>query len=92
MLVAVAIFFIYAGSKVLVEIALGVASFTYGGLLGLFILGRMGRRPGETGALGAVFTGIAVMIVVVCEMIIGFVTAIIFQLTLLGIFFALKSS
>ena len=51
------------------------------------------------GILGIVFAGLALqrnerhgltaMIVVVSEMIIGFVTAIIFQLWLLGIFFAL---
>ena len=64
-LVAVAIFFIYAGSKVLVEIALGVASFTYGGLLGLFLLGRLSRTVGERHAIAAFFTGIAVMVVVV---------------------------
>ncbi len=64
-LVVVAIFFIYAGSKVLVEIALGVASFTYGGLLGLFLLGRLSRRVDDRGAIVAFFTGIAVMIVVV---------------------------
>ncbi len=64
-LVAVAIFFIYAGSKVLVEIALGVASFTYGGLLGLFLLGRLSRRVNEDEAIIAFFTGIGVMILVV---------------------------
>jgi SSS family solute:Na+ symporter len=64
-LVGVAIFFIYAGSKVLVEIALGVASFTYGGLLGLFLLGRLSRSVGEREAIMAFFAGIAVMAVVV---------------------------
>jgi SSS family transporter len=64
-LVAVAIFFIYAGSQVLVEIALGVASFTYGGLLGLFLLGRFSTRVGGRQAVIAFFTGIAVMVAVV---------------------------
>jgi SSS family transporter len=64
-LVGVAVFFIYAGSKVLVEIALGVASFTYGGLLGLFLLGRLSRTVAERHAIAAFFTGIAVMVVVV---------------------------
>jgi SSS family solute:Na+ symporter len=64
-LVVVAVFFIYAGSKVLVEIALGVASFTYGGLLGLFLLGRFSSGVGERHAIIAFFTGIAVMVVVV---------------------------
>jgi SSS family solute:Na+ symporter len=64
-LVAVAVFFIYAGSQVLVEIALGVASFTYGGLLGLFLLGRFSRTVAGRQAVIAFFTGIAVMVVVV---------------------------
>lgn len=64
-LVGVAIFFIYAGSKVLVEIALGVASFTYGGLLGLFLLGRLSRRVHGDEAVIAFFTGIGAMILVV---------------------------
>jgi SSS family solute:Na+ symporter len=70
-LVGVAIFFIYAGSKVLVEIALGVASFTYGGLLGLFLLGRLSRRVGETEAIAAFFTGIAAMVAVVASGAVG---------------------
>ncbi len=64
-LVGVAIFFIYAGSKVLVEIALGVASFTYGGLLGLFLLGRLSSRVTGDEAIAAFFTGIGAMILVV---------------------------
>ena len=70
-LVVVAIFFIYAGSKALVEIALGVASFTYGGLLGLFLLGRLSRRVDERGAIIAFFTGIAVMVGVVFSGVVG---------------------
>ena len=67
-LTVVAVFFIYAGSNVLVEIALGVASFTYGGLLGLFLLGRLnvGRlRVREGLAIAAFFVGIGVMVIVV---------------------------
>ncbi len=64
-LVGMAVFFIFSGSKVLVEIALGVASFTYGGLLGMFLLGRLVRRVDETRAIIAFFTGIGTMIAVV---------------------------
>ncbi len=64
-LVGMAVFFIYSGSKVLVEIALGVASFTYGGLLGLFLLGRLVRHVDERRAIIAFFAGIGTMIVVV---------------------------
>jgi SSS family solute:Na+ symporter len=64
-LVGMAVFFIFSGSKVLVEIALGVASFTYGGLLGMFLLGRLVRRVDERRAIAAFFTGIGTMIVVV---------------------------
>ena len=39
-----------------VEVALGIASLVYGGLLGAFALGVLTRRPGQ----GAVMLGIAV--------------------------------
>ncbi|MGD8320238.1 MAG: sodium:solute symporter [Gemmatimonadota bacterium] len=39
-----------------VEVALGIASLVYGGLLGAFALGVLTKRPGQ----GAVITGIAV--------------------------------
>jgi len=64
-LVGMAVFFIYSGSRVLVEIALGIASFTYGGLLGMFLLGRLVGAVDERRAIAAFFTGIATMVVVV---------------------------
>lgn len=64
-LVLVAVFFIFSGSRVLVEVALGVASFTYGGLLGLFLLGRINRRVRQREAIVAFSAGILVMIFVV---------------------------
>jgi SSS family transporter len=71
LLVGMAIFFIYNQSKVLVEVALGVASFTYGGLLGLFLLGVLSKKVGETDAIIGFIAGIAVMIVVVEASTIG---------------------
>ncbi|MBI4810318.1 MAG: sodium/solute symporter [Ignavibacteriales bacterium] len=64
-LVGVAIFFIYSGSKSLVEIALSVASFTYGGLLGVFLLGVIVKKTRQTDAIISFFFGIVVMILVV---------------------------
>ncbi len=43
---------------------LTIASITYGGLLGVFLLGTWNRRANETGALVGFVTGIATMIVV----------------------------
>ncbi|HLA99774.1 MAG TPA: sodium:solute symporter, partial [Bacteroidota bacterium] len=65
LLVGMAVFFIYSGSRVLLEIALGVASFTYGGLLGLFLLGRLNHRVDERTAIVSFFVGIATMVAVV---------------------------
>jgi SSS family solute:Na+ symporter len=64
-LIGMAIFFIYNGSSVLVEIALGVASFTYGGLLGVFLLGVLIKRTHERDAMIGFTAGIATMVAVV---------------------------
>jgi Na+/proline symporter len=40
---------------------LTIASITYGGLLGVFLLGTWNRRANENGALAGFFTGIAVV-------------------------------
>jgi SSS family solute:Na+ symporter len=45
---------------------LSIASITYGGLLGVFLLGTWNRRADERGALIGFATGIAVMIAVKC--------------------------
>ncbi|MBM2845091.1 MAG: Na+/proline symporter [Bacteroidetes bacterium] len=63
-LVGVAIFFISNTSKALVELALSIASVTYGGLLGTFLLGTLFKRPTQRDALIGFFTGIAVMAVI----------------------------
>jgi Na+/proline symporter len=44
------------------EAGLTIASITYGGLLGVFLLGTWNRRANETGALIGLATGIAAMI------------------------------
>jgi hypothetical protein len=45
-----------------VEIALGIASITYGGLLGIFLLGILSKRTGQKGAVIGFSVGIAVML------------------------------
>ena len=46
------------------EAGLTIASITYGGMLGVFLLGTWNRRANERGALVGFATGIAAMIVV----------------------------
>jgi SSS family solute:Na+ symporter len=48
-----------------VELGLGIAGFTYGGLLGAFLLGLLVRRARQTDALVAFFVAVAVMAYVV---------------------------
>jgi solute:Na+ symporter, SSS family len=48
-----------------VELGLSIASFTYGGLLGVFLLGLWNRRTRQPEALIAFFTAIATMIFVI---------------------------
>lgn len=42
----------------IVELGLGIASYTYGGLLGIFMLGRMFEKPDKTDAMIGFFTGL----------------------------------
>ncbi|HID39917.1 MAG TPA: sodium:solute symporter, partial [Calditrichaeota bacterium] len=62
-LVLVAFLFIELAQSV-VEIALGIASITYGGLLGTFLLGLLSRKVGEKGAIIGFSAGILSMLVV----------------------------
>ena len=48
------------------EAGLTIASITYGGLLGVFLLGTWNRRANQTGALAALAVGIASMVAVRC--------------------------
>jgi len=52
-------------SKAVVEIALSIASFTYGGLLGTFLLGIFVKKAKQNSALFGFIFGILTMIVVI---------------------------
>jgi solute:Na+ symporter, SSS family len=52
-------------NRAVVEIALSISSFTYGGLLGTFLLGILNKKAGEPEALFAFAMGIAMMILVI---------------------------
>lgn len=60
-LVGVAIFFISNTSKTLVELALSIASVTYGGLLGTFLLGVLFKRLIQRDAVIGFLAGIGTM-------------------------------
>jgi SSS family solute:Na+ symporter len=64
LLVASAIFFMNTPQTV-VELALSIASFTYGGLLGTFLLGVLFRRPAQEDALAGFVAGICIMVTVI---------------------------
>lgn len=51
--------------QAVVELALSIASFTYGGLLGTFLLGVLFRRPQLRHAIPAFLTGIALMVYII---------------------------
>ena len=63
-LTLVAFIFIQVQQSV-VEIALGIASITYGGLLGTFLLGRFFKKTQEPGAIAGFTSGIAVMLMII---------------------------
>lgn len=48
-----------------VELGLGIASYTYGGLLGLFFLGLLCRKAGKRGAYLGFFTGLGALLFLV---------------------------
>jgi len=58
-------FFFMSSSQTVVELALSIASFTYGGLLGTFILGLMNSRATQEDALAGFIGGIFIMITVI---------------------------
>lgn len=64
LLVGSAIFFM-STSQTVVELALSIASFTYGGLLGTFLLGVLFKRPTQEDALAGFVGGICIMITVI---------------------------
>ena len=60
-LVGGALFF-RTGSQPLVELGLGIASFTYGGVLGVFFLSSRSGRTGEDAAICALWSALYLMI------------------------------
>ena len=48
-----------------VEVALGIASYTYGGLLGVFLLGLISKRAVQRDAIAGFITALVVMTVIV---------------------------
>jgi sugar phosphate permease len=52
-------------SRAVVEIALSIAAFTYGGLLGTFLLGLLFNKVKQKDALVAFAAGIVAMILVI---------------------------
>lgn len=51
--------FFMNSSKAVVEIALSISSFTFGGLLGVFLLGMLYKKATEKGAIAALITATA---------------------------------
>jgi SSS family solute:Na+ symporter len=64
MLILSAYFFLES-PKAVVELALSIASFTYGGLLGTFLLGLLNKLAKQEDALAGFASGIFVMIAVI---------------------------
>jgi len=64
LLTFVAFLFIRVQQSV-VEIALGIASITYGGLLGTFLLGRFFKKVKEPAAIAGFSAGIVVMLLII---------------------------
>ncbi len=64
LLVGSAVFFMNSSSAV-VELALSIASFTYGGLLGTFMLGLFVKKAAQEDALAGFTAGIFIMIAVI---------------------------
>lgn len=48
-----------------VELGLGIASYTYGGLLGAFLLGRLFKKPDKTDAMIGFFVGLVSLLFLV---------------------------
>ncbi len=88
-LVAVAIAFIDIKGTV-VEIALGIASYTYGGLLGTFLLGLLFKKATQRDAIIGFVSALVVMIIIIQTVniawplytVVGSITTIIVGITL----------
>lgn len=64
LLVVVALFFMNT-TQAVVELALSIASFTYGGLLGTFLLGILVKKAKQEDALAGFVAGIFIMIAII---------------------------
>lgn len=64
-LLVLSAFFFKESSQAVVEIALSIASFTYGGLLGTFLLGILIKNSKQEDALAGFVAGIFIMITVI---------------------------
>ncbi|HEX2982274.1 MAG TPA: sodium:solute symporter [Ignavibacteriales bacterium] len=64
-LLILAAFMFMESSQAVVEIALSIASFTYGGLLGAFMLGLFVKQAKQEDALGGFIAGLFIMISVI---------------------------
>lgn len=64
LLVGAALFFMET-SQTVVELALSIASFTYGGLLGTFLLGVLVKKARQEDALAGFVAGILLMVTVI---------------------------
>jgi SSS family solute:Na+ symporter len=58
-------YFFMESPKAVVELALSIASFTYGGLLGTFLLGLLNKHAKQEDALAGFASGIFVMIAII---------------------------
>ncbi len=70
LLISMAIFFMNT-SQTVVELALSIASFTYGGLLGTFMLGLFIKKAIQEDALAGFTSGIFLMITVISLQLVG---------------------
>ncbi|MFA3782211.1 sodium:solute symporter [Melioribacteraceae bacterium 4301-Me] len=97
LLVLAALFFMNT-SQAVVELALSIASFTYGGLLGTFLLGILLKKTKQKEALAGFTIGIVTMIIVISLKIIAWtwytlvgVSATIIAGFLIGVFLEKKN-
>ena len=58
--------------KSVIESGLSIASIVYGSLLGVFLLGRLTKKPGETAAMIGMVCGLAVMLFIYANTKIAF--------------------
>ncbi len=87
-------FFFMESPTTVVELALSIASFTYGGLLGTFLLGLINKHAKQEDALAGFSAGIFVMIAVISLKLVAWTWFILIGVTvtlIVGSFLALLS-